>query len=344
MDNRNGGKILTVAIPCYNSESYMGHAIESALAGGEKVEVLIVDDGSKDRTAEIGKGYEKDYPHQVRYIYKENGGHGDAVMCGLKNATGLYYKVLDSDDWLDAEGIVEVVEALSDAALFEEYYDMFICNYVYEKADEKRKVVMDYVDVLPEEQVFDWREAEQFKIGQYILMHSVIYRTELLRECGLHLPKHTFYVDNIYVYRPLPYVKKMYYKNIDLYHYFIGREDQSVNEQVMIKRIDQQLFVTNMMSDMYDVYKIEPPALRDYMAKYLTIMYTVPSALLVKDGSDESHEKKEKLWDAFQNNHPEDYALVRKNFPTKLVEKDGWMWDYLIEIGYFITQKIYHFN
>ncbi len=75
-------------------------------------------------------------------------------------------------------------------------------------------------------------------------MHSVIYRTELLRNCGLKLPKHTFYVDNIYVYYPLPHVTSLYYLDVDFYRYFIGREDQSVNEKNMIKRIDQQLVLS----------------------------------------------------------------------------------------------------
>ncbi len=95
-----------------------------------------------------------------------------------------------------------------------------------------------------------------FRKGQYILMHSVIYRTKLLRECGLELPKHTFYVDNLYVYVPLPCVKTLYYMDVDFYRYFIGREDQSVNENVMIRRIDQQIKVNKIMVDSFDLWKI----------------------------------------------------------------------------------------
>lgn len=80
-------------------------------------------------------------------------------------------------------------------------------------------------------------------------MHSVIFRTKLLKDCGLKLPEHTFYVDNIFVFEPLPYVKKMYYMDVNFYRYYIGRADQSVNEQVMIGRIDQQLKVNKIMVD-----------------------------------------------------------------------------------------------
>src|SRR5699024_1277039 len=127
-----------------------------------------------------------------------------------------------------------------------------------------------------------WSEVKHFMLGQYILMHSVIYRTELLRECGLELPKHTFYVDNIFVYQPLPYVKTLYYLDVNFYRYFIGREDQSVNEQIMIGRIDQQILVTKLMLGYHDVMKLPNRRLRSYMIKYLEIMMTISSILAIR--------------------------------------------------------------
>ena len=93
-------KILTIAVPCYNSEAYTEHCIDSLLKAGEDVEILIVDDGSTDGTAAIADRYEAEYPEIVRAIHKENGGHGSAVNTGLQEASGLYYKVVDSDDFL----------------------------------------------------------------------------------------------------------------------------------------------------------------------------------------------------------------------------------------------------
>ncbi len=114
---------------------------------------------------------------------------------------------------------------------------------------------MNYHTAFPRDKVFTWKDVKFFMTGQYILMHSVIYRTELLRQYGLELPKHTFYVDNIFVYQPLPHVKNMYYLDVNFYRYFIGRSDQSVNEQVMIGRIDQQLRVDKADVGYYDVTK-----------------------------------------------------------------------------------------
>ena len=106
-------KLLSIAIPSYNSQDYLSHAVESLLPGGDQVEILIVDDGSTDKTAEMADAYERRYPGIVRAIHKENGGHGDAVMTGLRNASGLYFKVVDSDDWADSEAYPKVLEALS---------------------------------------------------------------------------------------------------------------------------------------------------------------------------------------------------------------------------------------
>ena len=218
-------KLLSIAVPCYNSQDYMRHCVETLLPGGDEVEILVVDDGSKDDTAAIADELEAKYPGVVRAIHQENGGHGAAVMAGLKNATGLYFKVVDSDDWLDEAALKAVLDKLRAFAGAEQPLDLFIANYVYEHVEDNTQKVMKYTNVFPEGRVFTWNEIGRFRPSQYLLMHSVIYRTQLLRDCGLELPKHTFYVDNIFVYQPLPSVKNIYYLDVDLYRYFIGRSD-----------------------------------------------------------------------------------------------------------------------
>ena len=187
-------KLLSVAVPCYNSESYMRKCIESLLAGGEDVEILIVDDGStKDRTAEIADEYQDKYPTIVRAIHQENKGHGGAVNTGIDHATGLYFKVVDSDDWLDRSAFEKVLSALRALAKSGNIVDAFFANYVYEKQNRKyRKYVMRYRMYLPEGRIFGWDEVKRMNVFHYVLMHSLIYRTELLREVGLRLPEHTF--------------------------------------------------------------------------------------------------------------------------------------------------------
>jgi hypothetical protein len=175
-------------------------------------------------------------------------------------------------------------------------------------------------------------------------MHSVIYRTKLLRRCGLKLPEHTFYVDNIFVYTPLPHVKTMYYLNVDLYRYFIGREDQSVNEQVMISRIDQQIRVTKIMIDEYDLTKIKNKKLRDYMVKYLTMMMTVSSIFLIKDGTDDSLSKREELWDYLKTQNRKMFRMVNKLALSKPMQIRNSVGRKIVVWGYSLSQKIYGFN
>lgn len=337
-------KILSIAIPCYNSAAYMERCIDSLLVGGEDVEILIVDDGStKDNTAEIADRYAEQFPTIVKAIHQENGGHGEAVNAGLRNATGLYYKVVDSDDWVDTDAYLEIIHTLKELVAGPDTVDMFISNFIYDKAGAKRKKVMRY-HAFPENEVFQWEETKKLRLGQYILMHSVIYRTMLLRECGLELPKHTFYVDNLFVFQPLPYVKNMYYKDLIFYHYYIGREDQSVNERVMISRIDQQIRVNKLMIDSLAGKKIANKRLRQYMISYLDIITTISSVMLIRSGTEENLEKKKELWQYLKSKDTGLYLKLRHGIFGRTMNLPGRGGRKVSVAAYKISQKFYGFN
>ena len=131
-------KLLSIAIPCYNSEAYMEKCIESLLKGGEEVEILVVNDGSSDRTAEIADTYAEKYPTIIKAIHQENGGHGEAVNAGIRNATGLYFKVVDSDDWVNEEAYKQILKKLEELTRGPQTLDMLISNFVYEKQGASR--------------------------------------------------------------------------------------------------------------------------------------------------------------------------------------------------------------
>lgn len=132
-------KLLSIVIPCYNSENYMRKCIDSLLPGGEDVEIIIVDDGSHgDRTAEIADEYAALYPTVVKAVHQLNGGHGAAVNTGIRNATGLYFKVVDSDDWVKEEAYMQVLETLREQTGTNRVLDMLICNFVYEKGENRK--------------------------------------------------------------------------------------------------------------------------------------------------------------------------------------------------------------
>ena len=337
-------KILSFAIPCYNSAEYMEKCIKSVLTGGEDVEIIIVDDGSsKDNTAKIADKYAEKFPTIVKAVHQENGGHGQAVNTGLLNATGKYFKVVDSDDWVDQKSYKKILATLKSFEKDDEP-DMVIANYVYEKVGAKRKKVIQYDNVFPQEQMFGWDDIGKFKIDQYILMHSVIYRTQLIKEFGLKLPEHTFYVDNIFVFEPLPVVQKMYYMNVNFYRYFIGREDQSVNESVMISRIDQQLSVNKRMIDSFISENPKNINCRKYMINYLRIMMEVSSIFLIVSGTKEHLAKKKALWQYAKDKDEVLYKKLRHSLLGWSVNIPTSAGRWISKQGYKIANNIIGFN
>ena len=337
-------KYISFAIPCYNSAAYMDRAVESILKGGEDVEIIIVNDGSKDDTSKIAHEYEEKYPTIVRAVDKENGGHGDAVNAGLDHAEGKYFKVVDSDDWVDEEALYKILDVLKKFEEEEKQVDMLLANYVYEKEGMEHKKVIEYKNVLPQEEIFGWNDVKHFHLGQYILMHSVIYRTDFLKLCQLRLPKHTFYVDNIYVYYPLPHVRKMYYMDVDFYRYYIGREDQSVNEKVMIGRVDQQIKVNKLMVDYLTTTKITNRKTYNYMVKYLDIITTVSSIMLIRARTEEAIEKKEELWAYIHQKNPKVFLRLRYGLLGNTMNLPGRSGRRISEFLYRLAQKVMKFN
>ena len=337
-------KYISFAIPCYNSQDYMAHAIESILPGGDEVEIIIVNDGSKDKTSQIAHEYMDKYPDIIKVIDKENGGHGDAVNAGLANASGKYFKVVDSDDWVDEEALHKILMLLRHLEEDNEQIDMLISNYVYEKAGVTHKKCIHYRNVLPQDEVFRWDDIGHFRLDQYILMHSVIYRTDMLKLSQMRLPKHTFYVDNIYVYYPLPHVRKIYYLDVDFYRYFIGREDQSVNEKVMIARVDQQIFVTKTMIDMYQLKKVTSKKLRQYMINYLAIMMTVSPILLIRSKEKENLEKKKELWLYLKKRDMKTYIKIRYGILGQTMNIPGKSGRKISSLAYTVARRIIGFN
>lgn len=341
-------KLLSIAVPCYNSEGYMRKCVDSLLTGGEDVEIIIVDDGSvKDRTGEIADEYARKYPGIVKAVHQENGGHGAAVNKGLENASGLYFKVVDSDDWVKQEAYVQVLDTLRRLAGGSRALDMLVCNFVYEKEGEKRRKVMHYRHILPRDTIFTWEDCHHFMKGHYILMHSVIFRTQLLKECGLKLPEHTFYVDNLYVFEPLPYVKNMYYLDVNFYRYYIGRADQSVNEEIMISRIDQQLKVNRLMIDYLVERKqelVKNKRQYQYMRNYLEIITTVSSILLIRSGTEESLQMKKELWQYLKEKDRRLYLWMRNGIMGSAMNLPGRGGRKISVEGYKICQRIFKFN
>lgn len=344
-------KYLTFVVPCYNSQDYMKRCIDSLLPGGEEIEIIIVNDGSTDATGEIADWYESRYPDMVKAVHKENGGHGSGVNKGLELASGMYFKVVDSDDWLDRGAYQQLLGKIKEYCRQKEdkgiiIPDLFITNYIYDHLDEGTFRVMNYRNVFPQEKICNWNEMKRFAPSQYLIMHALYFKTEVLRRAGVRLPEHTFYVDNIFAYQPLPYVKYIYYMDVDLYHYYLGREDQSVNEKVLMSRIDQQIKVTKMVSECVNLKKVKRkyPRLAVYMRRNISVMMAISSIHLLLLQTQEAYGKRKQLWDSIKEQDKQLYYRLKFTTLSGFTYLPGKSGARLTVGGYRIAKKIYQFQ
>lgn len=269
-------KLLTVVVPCYNSQAYLAKCLDGLVPFAEELDIIVVNDGSTDNTLDIAIDYAERYPRGFRVVDKENGGHGSGINMGLDNARAPYFKVLDSDDRFDTAALRQVLTYLSVLQKQNVPCDLLVTNYVYEYHGADGEVSLSPIrfdNVFRESVTLTWNDMGSLRLDQLLQMHTAIYRTQLLRDIGLKLPEKTFYEDNLYMYEPLPAVKDIHYLNTDLYYYYIGRPDQTVNLDVSIKNIDMTLTITRTMIGRFKLYELNiPRKLRRYMIRHLRRM------------------------------------------------------------------------
>lgn len=242
-------KLLTVVMPCYNVEQYLKKGLDSFADERlkEGLEVLIVNDGSTDKTAEIAEAYQEKYPEIFRVIYKENGGHGSGINTGLAEAAGKYFRVVDGDDWVHTENFVLYINQLaqidSDAVV-----------------DKKREVDMQTgkskliplpkakeITVGKEQKL--WMLFNILKIDRYYSLHTICVKTQLLRDTNLSVSEHVFYEDSEYVMKALLHATTVTFLDLEIYQYLIGNVNQSVSTQNFVKRYADFDAVTKEMME-----------------------------------------------------------------------------------------------
>lgn len=335
-------KLLTVTVPCYNSQDYMEKCIKSLLPGGNRVQIVIIDDGSKDSTGEIADRYAKEYPHIVTAVHQENGGHGEGINQGIEYAEGKYFKVVDSDDWVSGDYMrfLDTLEQCEKSG----GVDLFVTNYYYEHADGKGNRSICYANALPEHRIFDWSETKAFKLHQLLTIHSCTFRTELLRCYTKRLPHHIFYEDNLMVYQALPYVKKMYYLNADLYRYYIGREGQSVQRDVMTKRYQHQLTVTQKCFEAAHLDEIKDTRQQKYLKHELFMMFGISVLYSRLNKSEEADENLNKMWESCYRFDKKWAEYFQKHTPLRLISIPGKVGRNLSSTVYTAANRVVRFN
>ena len=332
-------KQISFVVPCYNSEEYMEHCIESLLLGGEDVEIIIIDDGSKDKTGKIADKYAKKYPKIVKAHHQENGGHGEGINQGLKLATGRYFKVVDSDDWADPKAYKELLKKIKKIDA-----DCIIMNYVYTYTDGRTDQVIDFSNIFPSDKECTWDDLKRFKSYQYLSLHSMMYKKEILDKTNIELPKHCFYEDNLFIYLPMFYTKTFYYMPVDFYRYFIGRADQSVQEPQLIARSSHQRLVSELVLGAYDLDEVKNKKQYKNMLRECIFMATIAVVFTRMGKSKESEKQYKEFWANVKKSNPKLYKKVRHFTLAGFSSIPGFLGRAIMIAGFRFSHMLVKFN
>ena len=299
-------KVLTISIAAYNVEKTLDQLMQSIVNTDcmDDLEVLIINDGSKDNTEEIGKKYQSQYPDSIQLITKSNGGHGSTINKGIELATGRYFKAIDGDDWFNPKSLKVVVDRLKGT-----HVDLVVTDFEDHYADGNVKLRDDY------------KVLESGKVSSFdnvcdnlprLLYHEVIFRTELLKEHHILLDEHCFYVDSEYVFYPLPFIITIVYMASPLYCYRLGDASQSMSPESMQKNIRQHEKVNLNVAKYHEEHKAELcTSRRNYLLMYVSrlnartyeILFSFPCKKEYRDAVDEYEE-------ALKSISPESYAAT----------------------------------
>ncbi len=334
-------KLLTVVVPSYNASKYLDFNLQSFLCPSvpERLEVIVVDDGSTDDTARIADAYHEKYPDIVKVIHKENGGHGSGINAALRAATGKYFKVVDADDWVDHEALEKLLGYIAsfdatdtdtDAAQADAKAasgpDVVYNNYYWRLTDEakspdayeRKTEFTEPFSGVEYRKVYDF---ESIADRCYVKMHNMTIRTDILREHQIHIDEHCFYVDMEYILYPMPYVRTIAFLPEFLYQYQIGRQGQSMDPAKMQRNAAQYDHVLASICAYYDAHcrDIEQPNRKKYIDRLISRFYASRIKILLSM-PDASRRKNEfiAMEEALHRDYDDIYA-ANVNKPIRLL-------------------------
>ncbi len=307
-------KLLTIVVPAYNVEKYLNRCLDSVKIDKllPDLEMLIVNDGSKDRTAEIAASYEAAYPDTYHLITKENGGHGSAINTGIRHATGKYFKVVDGDDWLHTEELEAYLDVLRT------HDEDIIATDFQCVEDETYRLLKSWSATSKEEHYGRTIRLDSGEIEDPIKLHSFTIRTEILQKHDITLDEHCFYVDSELVFCPIPYVETVYYHRAKVYMYRLGRDGQSMNLKSMQRNIRQHRLVLRHLLEAYGREKERlTPGTRAYLERSISLVVEMQFLIYISMGLQKGTRKECKAWDEeLKEKYPAIYQATKKKSIT----------------------------
>lgn len=254
-------KFVSICIPSYNVEKYLDRCLTSLVAceSSKEFQVIIVNDGSKDRTLEIANSWKEKYPDIVEVIDKPNGGHGSTINAALAVARGTYFRVIDSDDWLESRNFDTLITKIKSLYIHPDVVSSDYCQVWMEDGVScpvnKKREDLEYY------KIYNFHDTDI--TGEYFTIHSCMFKTEVLKKANFKIQEHTFYVDVEYTFFPVPYINTVIFTNESLYRYAVGNPQQSINIDVFVKRYSHHdrvmrrllLWFTDMQNSMLPYHK-----------------------------------------------------------------------------------------
>ena len=305
---------LTIAIPAFNVESYLKKCLESILEFGEneRLEVLVIDDGSQDSTAEIAQRYEEKYPKTVRLIRKENGGHGSVINRAVEEASGRYIKIIDADDWIVSENLDHILNYLEKTNA-----DAVITAFHTIDMITGKKIAYTIENYEgPEEITIEQLVKEYDRFAPCCTFHGLMYRVEPYRAAKIHLSEGIFYEDQEYAALPFSYVKSIGVFSEFFYEYQIGNVNQSVSLKNVVKRIGHLEKVAEAIIRCQNNAVTLPSASRFYIQKKIeNVATSYFSIVLVKDPDNKEGRKQAlQFYDKLQRSAPAVLGKIKNKY------------------------------
>ena len=289
-------KLISVCIPSYNVERFLDRCLNSLIAHplAMYLDIVVVNDGSSDNTMMIAREYEKRYANIVRVIDKENGGHGSTINIALEKAEGLYFMVVDADDWVNNDDFDILIKKIRKGEIDT---DLISSNYMLIDIDSAETELwqQDYEPEYEKPLPFSAVNVEK----AYFTLASTLFKTAILRRSGMRLQEKTFFVDVEYILFPIPYVQTVMFTQLNIYRYCRGNAEQSVHVPNMVKRFDNH---NRVVLSVLEYYANTPMgvAQKAYLRNILVRLIRTHYALMVFYDSDlERGSKRGKEFDVY---------------------------------------------
>lgn len=305
-------KILSFVIPAYNSSAFIEHCLSSMLVPEvlDALEIVVVNDGSTDNTAEMVQQFCTRFPETVRLISQENKGHGGALNTGCAAAQGKYIKVIDADDWIQSKNLPEFIRLLAECSSDVVLTHYRTINITTNEIKCWRHYPASYNKAYTFREITEnWGDFERS-----LTFHGIAYRRDFYQSWGHILPEHIFYEDQEYATFPCCYGQSITCLDLFLYEYRIGDASQSVSYANQLKRLHHVETVIHRMMQGYAT--LPETAGKDYAARKLqgVILSYLTTSLLINPDRPQGRRDARNLMAYCQKNASKIYDVTRKKY------------------------------